>query len=318
MVAGDGIDETVALRLLLPQSAPLPRVGVEAYQSVIAAYANSVVRSFKQRVDMGGHTIREHLLQLSVTLYEYQSLFPRAQPQPSVTGLQHAQGIVGDGGTESRLLELVVQTVQTADGMGAPVADSPYLIGIVHIHLRYEAFGLGGVVVVRLLIIKGVMPDALFGSRYPQVAVFVYRQVGHCGVDVHGQAFKALGVVLQQEGSFVCSGIDAVFSGQQCGNILVAVILGNAIGVYFDTVVAAETIVGAEPQVAIFVLHDITYGIRRQSVFHADMSVWEIIGSPSIDEDAKCKYQCKQDSFHLFSLRTKLRLFPVLCKQKTA
>ena len=110
-IAGDGIDKAVVLRLLLPQSTPGVGNGIETYQPIVAAYADSVVGAFIERVDMVSHTRREHLFQMSVAMNNDKSLVPRAQPVAPVSCLQHTQGVIGYGGIEHSPFELVLQTV---------------------------------------------------------------------------------------------------------------------------------------------------------------------------------------------------------------
>jgi hypothetical protein len=103
-------------------------------------------------------------------------------------------------------------------------------------------------------------------------------------VNIEGQPLKAVGIEPEQKDTFLRSCIDTIVRGQQSRYVLVAVVLGNAVGVYLDAVVAAEAVVGAEPQIAVFVLHNISDGIRKQSVFHADVPIWVIYGSPTLHE----------------------------------
>ena len=209
-------------------------------------------------------------------MHQQQTVLPGAEPKPSVAGLEHTEGIVA--AIEPQLLRFkpVVETIQPLHHWLSPVCHGPDLIVAVNIHLRNESIYFLEIIVPDLRV-GHQAPDALFHRRHPETALLVLRQIRHGRVDIHRQTFKRLTIKAKQEHALLSTDIQAFVAGHQCRYILVDAQPCDTVRLYLPAVVTAETVVGAKPDKAIFVLYDVTHGISRQPIIHRDVPITVVI-----------------------------------------
>ena len=92
-------------------------------------------------------------------------------------------------------------------------------------------------------------------------------------MDVERQAGVGLPGKVEEEHALDGAHVDALVGSQQGGDVLVDAQAGNAEGQHTAAIVTAEGVVGAEPHIAVLILHNIAHGIGCQPVVHGDEPV---------------------------------------------
>ena len=96
-------------------------------------------------------------------------------------------------------------------------------------------------------------------------------------MNIHGEPFEGLPLEVDKEHALGRTHIQPLVDGQQGRYILVDAQLVGAQGQHSAAVVTAKAIVGAEPDVAVLVLHNIAHCIGSQPVVHGDKTVAVVI-----------------------------------------
>ena len=120
------------------------------------------------------------------------------------------------------------------------------------------------------------------------------------GID-HGlwrrlQQAERLGLEVEEIGTLRRAHIEAVVGRGEAGDVLVDTIGNDAERLESNTIVAAEAVVGAHPDEAIAILHDVAHRVGEQSVLHGDVSEVHIVGHGTAGrrwmEDAEQQDDC--------------------------
>ena len=237
-------------------------------------------------------------------MHQQQSVLPGAYPDAAVTGLQHPQAATVAFVTDADGLKPVVQAVQPLDSRTAPVGDGPYLVDIVDHHLSRPV----EVCLQRIRLgqarLDSIVPHAVLHGRYPETTLLVQCQTGHRRVDLHRQTGELLVGLCQAEHAFLRSSVDGILTGQQGRDILVHAQLRDAVGLHLTAVIAAEPVVGAKPDEAVWILYDVTNGVGCQTVVHGQVTVTVVIPRHDRQEEHDTGQQ-QYDSFHRVQKYTK-------------
>ena len=188
-----------------------------------------------------------------------------------------------------------MQAVQPEHNGCAPVGDCPYLVALVYQYLGHGALATFRRVVLDFRSLRGILPDAVVHGGHPKRAVLVEREVAHHGMDVHGQALELRAGYVQGEDSLLRSHIHLLLARQEGGDILVDAELGYLAMKNLSAVVAAEAIIGSQPDESKGILHDVAYSIGCQPVVHRNVAI-TIVGSCRRGQERQQRDEQKQDA----------------------
>lgn len=280
-VAQDGIDELILQRL---RSAPVnahlvPRPGerVEGHHTLVATDEQAIGGRLQERVDVGGCTRErgsEHLLHPAIGREAQQSVFPCAYPQAAVGRLKHPMPpAVGISHPKTYGPKLIPGLVEPAQGGRTPCREGPHLIVGVDKHLSHISLQPTERKPLAPPVGSIVAEHTLPHRRHPHVAVAVFGK----GVDLSRQLARdvgreTFGGLVEKEGPMPRTHEQPTLDDMERRDKLVGSQGGDAVVLHDVAVVAAEPVVGAKPNEAVLILHDIAHSIGAQAVFHGDVA----------------------------------------------